>query len=78
MMGKRRGMKKKAAVQQAVATSAEFAIPIEDMRGLLKRLDDEPPRPQILDLQDELMRIVAESKAEALADRRRSLVAAIG
>ena len=44
-----------------VATSAEFTIPIEDLVGLFGGLDEEPVRPRILSVQDELMRFVAEA-----------------
>ena len=45
----------------SVATSAEFTIPIEDLVGLLEGLDEEPVRPRILSVPDELMRFVAEA-----------------
>lgn len=49
----------------SVATAAEFTIPIEDLVGLLGGLDDEPARPRILTVQDELMRFVAEAELSA-------------
>ena len=45
----------------SVATSAEFTIPIEDLVGMLGGLDEEPVRPRVLTVQDELMRFVAEA-----------------
>ncbi len=45
-----------------VATAADFTIPIEDVGGLLAELDDEPPRPRILHVLDELMRLVADAE----------------
>ncbi len=47
-----------------VATAADFTIPIEDIGGLLAELDDEPPRPRILNVLDELMRLVADAEPE--------------
>jgi len=55
---------KDEAERPAVATAAEFTVPIEEIGGLLEGLADEPPPPpRILRAKDELLRFVAEAQA---------------
>lgn len=48
-----------------ITSAADYSVPIEEVGGLLARLDDEPPRPRILTVNDELIRFLNEAEKPA-------------